>query len=455
MYDFKKEVDAIEQDMLKDIESLVNINSVYDENTTNENAPYGAGCRKALDKMLELGKRDGFKVDETDGYAGSIEIGEGDQTFGILGHLDVVPVNNVGWNTDPFIMKNKDGFIYGRGVADDKGPLLAGYYAAKIINKLNIPTKMKTKIIFGCDEERGSSCLQYYFTKRPFPDMSFTPDAEFPVVYGEKAIIHYELTGEIEKNSLIAICAGTRANIVPESCIAIVEGKMNKYTDSFNRYLRDNQLQGTIEEEGNHTRLTLKGKAAHASTPDEGINAVNKLTKYLATISNNSLVEFINNYLCDNTGEALGINFKGEMGPLTVNLGVIRYRKKKASITLDLRCSNDIDFKELDEKIINAAKKYNLDVKSEKNKALYVDPKSELITKLHKAYVDVTGDNSKPQAIGGGTYAKTCPNCVAFGAELKGDVSNMHGNNEQLSIKSLKTATEIYCHALYDLIKKD
>ena len=77
------------------------------------------------------------------GHAGHIDIGTGDETFGILGHLDVVPVNKVGWDSDPFEVITKEGKLYGRGVADDKGPLMAGYYAAKIINSLNIPTKMK------------------------------------------------------------------------------------------------------------------------------------------------------------------------------------------------------------------------------------------------------------------------------------------------------------------------
>ena len=40
---------------------------------------------------------------------------------------------------------------------------------------------------------------------------------------------------------------------------------------------------------------------------------------------------------------------------------------------------------------------------------------SELVQKNHKSLFEVSGDTeSQPQAIGGGTYAKSMPNCVAF-----------------------------------------
>lgn len=453
MIDFKNEVLKIKDEMLNDIESLVNIPSVYDETTVKENQPYGEGCRKALDKMLEIGKRDGFEVDDCDGYAGHIDIGEGEESFGILGHLDVVPVNKVGWDTDPFEMVTKDGVIYGRGVTDDKGGLIAGYYAAKIINNLDFPKKMKTRIIFGCDEERGSSCLHYYFTKRPFPAMGFTPDAEFPVVYGEKAPVDFEITGQIEKNGLIAMCAGSRPNIVPETCECVVEGNYKQYQESFHSFLANNNLQGTIEEEGNHTKLTFKGKSAHASTPNEGVNAVIYASKYIATVCDNKLVKFINEYLSDTDGSSLEINHTGSMGPLTLNLGVIKYRKEEVTINLDLRCPHECDFDQMVTNVKEASSKYNMVVKSEVGKALYVDPESELITKLHQAYVDVTNASDKPQAIGGGTYAKTMPNCVAFGPEFVGEDNLIHGNNENLHIDTLLRATEIYCRALYELVK--
>ena len=137
---------------------------------------------------MKFGKRDGFVTLDDQGYAGHIDIGNHSEYFGILGHLDVVPVNKVGWDSDPFEVVIKDGKLFGRGVADDKGPLIAGYYAAKIIHDLNLPVKKTIRVIFGCDEERGSSCVRHYFENHEYPSMGFTPDAEFPVVYGEKGM---------------------------------------------------------------------------------------------------------------------------------------------------------------------------------------------------------------------------------------------------------------------------
>lgn len=454
MINFKQEVEARKEQLIKDIETLCAIPSVYDEKTIGENQPYGKACRDALDAMLEIGRRDGFVVHDEDGYAGHIDIGDQEESFGILGHLDVVPVNEVGWDSDPFQVVTLDGKLFGRGVADDKGPLIAGYYAAKIINDLNLPVKKKIRVIFGCDEERGSSCVKHYFEHNPYPSMGFTPDAEFPVVYGEKGMVTFHISGDIKKDGLVALVAGNRANIVPEECEAIVEGNYKQYEDSFNEFLIKNKVTGTIEEEGNCTKLVLKGKSAHASLPEEGINSVVLLATYLDSVINNEFVHFIATYLNDYYGKGLRINHEGSMGKLTMNLGVVKYVKEHGEITLDLRCPHEIDLAKMCDDVKELCNSMSLDCTSETHQPLYVDPNSELIQKLHQAYVEVSGDTeSKPQAIGGGTYAKSMPNCVAFGCEFKDEDNAIHGNNENIKIDSLLKSTEIFAKAIYDLIK--
>lgn len=454
MIDFKSEVLKIKDQMIEDIKMLCAIPSTQDDNTVAEFAPFGKANRQALDAMLKIGKRDGFNTEDVDGYAGHIDIGEGDETFGILGHLDVVPVNKVGWDSNPFEVVIKDDKLYGRGVADDKGPLLAGYYAAKIINSLNLPVKMKIRVIFGCNEELGSRCVKYYFSKKPYPKMGFTPDASFPVVYGEKAGCEFVIEGNVEKGGLIYLSAGNRANIVPETCEAVICGNYKQYIDSYKNFLSMNNLTGDIEEEGNHTKLVLKGKSAHASTPEEGMNAVVYLCKYLATVVDNKLVDFILEYLDDYNGKKLGIDHVGVMGPLTLNLGIISYCKENFKLTLDLRCPHDMDFDNMISRFQTVCANYGFNETHNIGEALYVDPDSKLIQTLHEAYVNVTGDTvNQPQTMGGGTYAKSMPNCVAFGAEFLGEDNLIHGNNENIKIESLLKATEIYCQAIYNLIK--
>ena len=456
MIDFMSEVLKRKEDMLADIKTLCQIPSTLDESTAKENQPFGKACRDALDAMLEIGKRDGYEVCDVDGYAGHIDVGEGEESFGILGHLDVVPCNKVGWDYPPYDMTIVDNKLYGRGVADDKGPLIAGYYAAKIIKELNLPVKMKTRIIFGCNEENGSSCVRYYFSKMPYPAMGFTPDADFPVVFGEKAGCHYEFSGHIESGNIISINGGETVNIVPETCVGIIKGDYNEYKDSFEAYLANHELTGCIEEDGEYVKLTLKGKSAHASLPFLGKNASAYLCHYLADKTDNKLVHFIDQcFFDDHFGHKLNIAYKGELGDLTVSLGILKYSEGNVTAIADMRVPHEVSDESMVEAIENKIAEYGLTQRHHLGKALYVDPNSELIQKLHNAYVEFTGDHEhKPQAIGGGTYAKAMPNCVAFGVEFPGTNNKIHQNNEEIDIDDLMKATAIYTKAIYDLIKK-
>lgn len=456
MIDFYNEAKKYEQEMIDDIKRLCDICSELDESTAKEGQPFGIGCRQALNEMLSIGVRDGYEVEDVDGYAGHIDIGEGDDTFGILGHLDVVPCNDVGWDTDPYDMEIIDGKMIGRGVADDKGPLIAGYYAAKIIHQLDLPVKKKMRIIFGCNEENGSECMRYYFKKKPFPDLGFTPDAEFPVVYGEKAMAGFEMSGDVEKDNIIGIYAGTVSNIVPEKCEVFIEGQYKQYKPSFEAYLNEFDLDGKVEEEGNHARLVLIGKSAHASTPELGKNAIVYMCHYLVKVSNNKLVHFIDKYFFDdNYGEKLGIAYKGALGRLTVNLGILTYKKSHATMTLDMRLPHEVTDKELTRSVHSKIEEIGLEETHHYTDALYIDPESDFIQTLHNAYVEFTGDHvHKPQSIGGGTYAKSMPHCVGFGVQFPGRDNKIHQNNEEFYIEDLLKSTAIYAKAIYDLIKE-
>ena len=456
MINFYEEALKRKDDLLKDLETLVRIPSVDDPSTAALNQPFGQANREALDAMLAIGKRDGYEVEDVEGYAGHIDVGNKEETFGVLGHLDVVPCNPVGWNTDPYNMVVKDGVLYGRGVADDKGPLLAGYYAAKIIDELKLPVKMKTRVIFGCNEEKGSGCVKYYFTKKPYPQMGFTPDGAFPVIYGEKAMSGMKLSGEFEKDNIIGLYAGTVSNIVPEVCEAIVVGNYKQYKEGFNTFLKENNLNGSVEEEGNHTKLTVVGKSAHASTPEEGINAATYMCHYLATVSNNKLVHFIDKCLHKAyNAQNLNLGFVGKMGPVTVNLGILSYKDGNANITLDFRLPHEVTEEYLMEHINPLLKEYGFNETHSYTQGLYFDPESHFVQTLYNAYVEITGDNvHKPETMGGGTYAKSMPNCVAFGASIPGKEYKMHQNNEQIEIEDLVKATAIYAKAIYELIKE-
>lgn len=456
MVNFKEEVLKIKDDMIKDIQTICRIDSVLDESTAKENQPFGKGCREALDCMLGFGKRDGYVTKDVDGYAGHIDIGEGDEIIGVLGHLDVVPVNKEGWIYPPFSATLVDGVMYGRGTSDDKGPTVAAYWAAKLIHQLKLPTKRKIRIIFGCDEESGSRCMKHYFSKEDYPKWAFTPDAGFPVCYGEKSGCFYRLSGTTPKGDVISFKAGDRANIVPEVAVAKVVGKIEDYQKSFNTYIDKYQLAGELTQCSDGVEIKLIGKSAHASTPDLGKNAIVYLAGYIQTVLNHPLTKFIaDNYFEDNHARRLGYYFDGAMGEITVSMGVINYENDQVSIVIDQRCPHDMDFNHMEECMNKAIEPLGWSEQHRVGPYLFVDPESELIQKLHAAYVKHTGDvEAKPMTMGGGTYAKSMPNtCVAFGMEFAGSPNQIHENNEVLKIDELLLGTAIYAEALYELVK--
>ena len=107
-----------EKDMHDDLKAFIGIPSVSSD---HENVV------RALRFILELAKTYGFEARSVlEDQVGVIEMGSGDETLGILTHVDVVtPGDMEDWDTDPFAAVIKDGRMYGRGTIDDKGMIIA------------------------------------------------------------------------------------------------------------------------------------------------------------------------------------------------------------------------------------------------------------------------------------------------------------------------------------------
>ena len=203
----KKYIENNISNMLSDLKQLVSFNSVYAE----DEKPFGSQNRKVLDKALEIFKEKGLETKNLDYYCGYGQTGEGDETIGILAHLDVVPAGE-GWNSDPFEMVEKDGYVYGRGVTDDKGAVIAGLYAIKYLLDTGYKFKKKVRLIVGCNEESGSECIKYYVSKEGHIDYGFTPDADFPGIYGEKGMVGGIFAFDSDK--ILDIKGGDASNVV-------------------------------------------------------------------------------------------------------------------------------------------------------------------------------------------------------------------------------------------------
>ena len=443
--------------MIKDLQDLLAIASLSDEAHATETAPFGPKIREALDWMLNQGKNDGFETLDVDGYAGLISYGQQSQSIGMLGHLDIVPVGE-GWSVDPFGGEVKDGYIFGRGSGDDKGPTIAAYYAMKIIRDLGIELNKKIMLIVGCDEETGMRCMKHYIEHAPIPDMGFVPDAYFPVIYGEKGILNVKLTGE-KKTVIKRLHGGERPNIVLGKCSVEVIGKPKE--DDLRLFTRSHRIKASYKYLADSTVYTFEGKYSHASTPQQGQNAAVYALNFVAAAYQDEAAADLSRLLYSYHGTGLNIEFDGaHMRNLTMNLGIIHVEKNKFDLTLDIRYPNDVDFdfcfNNISQTLSKDAPWVKMDVIAHKE-PLFVDPNSDLVKTLHDVYRQVSGDDFTPlKTMGGGTYSRTLPNFVAYGMafplrklpEFAGDA---HQKDEAIEIESLVMATAIYAKALYKL----
>ncbi|MCG0276560.1 MAG: Sapep family Mn(2+)-dependent dipeptidase, partial [Thermosediminibacteraceae bacterium] len=183
--DIEKAIKLNEEPLIKSVCEIIKIRSVEDAPAPGK--PFGEGVARALEYALDLSRSFGFRTKNLDNYIGWAEWGEGAEMVGILVHLDVVPEGS-GWTYPPFGGEIHDGKIYGRGAVDNKGPAMAALYALKTLKDAGVKFKRRVRVIFGTNEESGMKCIKYYLEHDEEPTMAFSPDAEYPIINGEKGI---------------------------------------------------------------------------------------------------------------------------------------------------------------------------------------------------------------------------------------------------------------------------
>lgn len=453
---------SYEDAFLQDLKDIIRIPSLRNVEEATENAPFGPQCRKVLDVMLEKAKKDGFQVKDYQGYAGVIEYGEGEESVGILGHLDIVPIGE-DWSRDPLGCEMEDGYVFGRGVLDDKGPTLCAYYALKMLKEQGFHPNKKIMLIMGCDEESGMGCMDYYCKHGEIPTIGFTPDANFPLIYGEKGILNFHICFDGE-TVIKKMTAGGRANVVIAKACALVDNITDEQKNLFSFYLESNGVHGEIREVPDGIEIEIQGLAQHSAYCYNGVNAGLLLLNFIASAYQDSLSKQLYDLCKDWKGTGLNIALEGAfMGFLTMNTGVISIENGHVDTLIDIRYPNDISGSELIIKVEECIKNKNYpfvlkDIHD--SKPLFVDPKSNLITTLEGSYRKYSGDDFTPiQTIGGGTYARKFDNFVAFGPEFPKKeetsfyVGGPHEKDEGMKLSQLLQAMAIYADAIEQLSK--
>ena len=112
---------------------------------------------------------------------------EGAPVLGLVVHGDLQPVTPSEWTVPPFAATFKNGEVWGRGSADDKGPLVQALLAMAALRSSGLQRTHTVRLLVGTDEEQGAEDLETYKKQHPLPDLSLVLDSDFPVVVGEKA----------------------------------------------------------------------------------------------------------------------------------------------------------------------------------------------------------------------------------------------------------------------------
>lgn len=442
----KNIVNENSKDMIESIKAAVRINSVMDKDTATESMPFGKGVDESLRKTLEIAESLGFKTVYKDGYYGYAEVGEGEELIGILGHIDVVPIGDESkWKFPPFSATEEDGYIYGRGTQDDKGPTIAAMYAVKALLDAGVKFEKRVRFIIGGDEENLWRCIAKYTENgEEIPSMGFTPDSSFPVTNAEKSLVQFYLRGNGSKEINLNISGAL--NAVPG--VANYTGKL---ADKLSEKL--DELKFDYEKDGES--ITVIGKRVHAASADKGVNAIERLCKALYEIGvEDDVVRFVAE-LSDSVGSKILPNCIDDVsGTLTLNLGELIINEKESKIGFDSRVPVKFTIEDLEDAVKEKAANYELEFEEfDRLKSLYVPADSELIKTLVSVYEQETGLEGTPKSSGGATYAKALDNCVAFGAMFPFDEKTEHQENERVNIKNMIKATEIYALSVYRLLE--
>ena len=453
--------DLIEQDkngLIRDLQGCIQIPSV--ELHDDSGYPYGEQVHRCLHYMLDVSRGLGFTACNMDERVGWCEFGQGEEMAAVLCHLDIVPEGE-GWTVPPYEGRVMDGKLYGRGSMDDKGPAMCALYALKAIRDAGLPLKRRLRIIFGLNEETGSSDMKYYVQHGgEIPVMGVTPDGAYPVINGEEGLVteffakELHQTGEIR---LMELSGGEAHNIVPARACALLACPRETAEKIAGR--RVGKVSCTLTPEG--VRVEAEGVGAHGGSPEEGENAVGRLMLFLSALPLDGglkeMVDMLAGRLgMEYDGKSLGIAMADELsGPLTMNLGVIQMEGERVTVKLNYRYPVTHTFEECGPKVRAAFEEAGFrQVHFLHKQALYMPADSPLVSKLMKVYADYTGDTtSAPQCIGGGTYAKMIPNTLAFGPIFPGDEVREHKPDEYMELSRLMDNTKLLAAAMYEMAR--
>lgn len=449
-----KWIDDHKEEIISVLQRTLRFRSI--EGKPEPGAPYGREVADCLNDFLAAAEEMGFSSKNLDGHAGYIDVGQGDEMMGILGHLDVVPEGN-GWTHPPFGGEIADGRIYGRGTLDDKGPMVASLFAVRAVQECGIPLNKRIRLILGCNEETGMKCLDYYKQHAEIPDFSISPDGRFPLTSSEKSMAVGEYRADFP--SEVKVWAGMAHNSVPGEADAEVNLEPETVQNAWDALPFAEEFTLRLQKQEKGTRITVIGQQTHAANPHEGKNSLQALLNLLADLPLNGEDAVHAKALRDLLhmeyyGEAFGLDASDESGRFTLNVAIMNWDESGYTLTLDVRvpllCLTEEKVKQaLEEKMLEAGAKL---VDWSFDKGYCIPDDSELVQKVLQVFRERSGMmDAVPHHIGGGTYSRKLPNAVSFGPERFMCESLDHNVDEFMGVDQLMFLTKIYADAILAL----
>lgn len=458
-------IESYRAEALSDLAAWVKIPSVA--GPAQPGKPFGEAVDHMLERALSDARRMGFEARAFDGYCGHVVMGAGEETMGILAHLDVVPVGE-GWTKPPFGGVVEGGRLYGRGTSDDKGPALAALYAMRAVREAGIPLRHQVRLILGCDEETGMSDMRHYAQCADLPSYGFSPDGMYPVINIEKGglnlLISQRTQGEAGAElPVLSMRAGTRVNVVPgvaQAELGLEHMDFEALAGRLEEVRRQRpQLALHLEPAGTgRALLTATGVSAHASMPEKGVNAIGMLMIALEALGagggcRGAIEVLAGKFGMEGDGRSCGAAISDEeSGPLTLNLGLLEYDGCELSVQVDIRYPVTASEPAICGAIVCALSGSGLGLtRLGGHEPLYMPKDHPVVKGLLEVYHEVTGLPAYPIAIGGGTYSRMMPNTVAFGCLFPGDEETCHMPDEYIEIDKFMTSVRIMARAIVRL----
>ncbi len=419
--------------------------------------PFGKYPDEAMRKACELAERYGMKTDirSDRGYA-VCSLGDGKKSIAVMGHVDVVPPGDDWTVTSPFEPVEKDGFLFGRGVSDDKCGVIAGIYVQRAKKELNLPIKSKLLTVIGACEETGMEDINNFAADNEMPDLTMVADAGFPVCRCEKDISDVVIRSLRPFEDIKELAGGTVRNAVAGKAFARFENKKG-FKEALAK-LCETEPRLKLSEENGELVLRAEGMTAHAAHPENSVNAIAMLTKALSeceVLSENDrkTLSAVAKAASDHYGSGAYVNADdADTGKLTCVCGLASTENGKLVLDFNIRVCRASNR----EKVVGGFTRFCGEAGFEityvrYNEGYYRPSDDPCLNALLDAYKEVTGKiDAKPYVMGGGTYARYLKNAVAFGPGgshpkwLPAGHGGAHEPDEAMGVEELLSAIKIY-----------